>query len=290
MSFECGVAEIGSNPVTLNSDDLQISRGETIADTARVLSRYLHGLILHGATSTAIARNLPAWARIPLSTPSRTFYAPPALLGRVPLAERPEERWRPARVACGSRSRVLWRHGLQCRQLLDSRRHFGMEVVLCGPAGFEPGDEIMALLLKRRAATSPLRRTPRKPPKRCGRCLHGRLGLHGQGIRRSRPSAKAKAKHSMPRGIDLASLVRSSCTATHPGLISPEGSQRPARYHLRSSGKSLCLAFTKARLQNQIVKVILRTTSQHSIAYENRPRLLWRSRHLGHSQMAAGDL
>jgi ornithine carbamoyltransferase len=46
VSFEVGVAELGGTPLVLSSRDLQLGRGETVADTARVLSRYVHGLVV----------------------------------------------------------------------------------------------------------------------------------------------------------------------------------------------------------------------------------------------------
>lgn len=50
VSFQVGVQELGGNPVILTADDMQLTRGESVADTARVLSRYLHGLVVrcHG--------------------------------------------------------------------------------------------------------------------------------------------------------------------------------------------------------------------------------------------------
>jgi len=44
MSFEIAIHELGGHPVYLSSKDMQIGRGETVADTARVLSRYVHGI------------------------------------------------------------------------------------------------------------------------------------------------------------------------------------------------------------------------------------------------------
>ena len=46
VSFEVGIRELGGTSLYLSSADIQMGRGETVADTARVLSRYIHGVVI----------------------------------------------------------------------------------------------------------------------------------------------------------------------------------------------------------------------------------------------------
>jgi ornithine carbamoyltransferase len=46
VSFGVGIHELGGTPLVLKSDEMQLGRGETVADTARVLSRYVDGIII----------------------------------------------------------------------------------------------------------------------------------------------------------------------------------------------------------------------------------------------------
>ena len=46
VSFEVGIRELGGTSLYLSAADIQMGRGETVADTARVLSRYVHGVVI----------------------------------------------------------------------------------------------------------------------------------------------------------------------------------------------------------------------------------------------------
>ena len=65
VSFEVGMRELGGNPVVLQKDDLQLGRGETVADTARVLSRYLHALMLRAYHHNTLME-LAQYASVPV--------------------------------------------------------------------------------------------------------------------------------------------------------------------------------------------------------------------------------
>lgn len=65
VSFEVGMTQLGGHALFLSPNDLQIGRGETIADTARVLSRYADG-ILYRAFRHANMRELAKHATVPV--------------------------------------------------------------------------------------------------------------------------------------------------------------------------------------------------------------------------------
>jgi ornithine carbamoyltransferase len=65
LSFEVAMRELGGDAIVLSPRDMQIGRGETIADTAQVLSRYVHAIMLR-TDSVAKLQDLAAHATIPV--------------------------------------------------------------------------------------------------------------------------------------------------------------------------------------------------------------------------------
>lgn len=65
VSFEVGMTQLGGHALFLSPNDLQLGRGETIADTARVLSRYVDGIIYRAYTSENV-RELARHATVPV--------------------------------------------------------------------------------------------------------------------------------------------------------------------------------------------------------------------------------
>jgi ornithine carbamoyltransferase len=65
VSFEVGIRQLGGDVVVLSSKDMQLGRGETAADTARVLSRYVDAIMLR-TDKVAKIRELAAHATVPV--------------------------------------------------------------------------------------------------------------------------------------------------------------------------------------------------------------------------------
>ena len=65
VSFEVGMRQLGGDTLVLSSNDMQLGRGETIADTARVLSRYVDAIMIRAAKHSNLTE-LAAAATVPV--------------------------------------------------------------------------------------------------------------------------------------------------------------------------------------------------------------------------------
>ncbi len=65
VSFETGMYQLGGNPLYLSASDMQIGRGEPVQDTARVLSRYIDGIMIRTFDQSEV-ENLAEYGNIPI--------------------------------------------------------------------------------------------------------------------------------------------------------------------------------------------------------------------------------
>ena len=147
ISFEVGVNELGGFPIVLDSQNTQIGRGETIADTAKVMSQYLHGLVIR-TYGHEIVEGFAKHATMPivngltdLNHPCQLYTDIFTLLERYSPVAMDIKALKGKRVVffgdCASNMANSWIHATAM---------FGMEITLAGPEGFAPTHQIDSVL------------------------------------------------------------------------------------------------------------------------------------------------
>jgi ornithine carbamoyltransferase len=149
VSFEVGIHELGGNPLFLNRNDIQLGRGESVEDTAKVLSRFVHGLIVRTHDHAEVER-LAAAGTIPVINALTDFLHPCQIYTD---AFTMIERWAKNDDLVGSlRGRKIAFLGDTACNMANSwilgANLFGMKISLAGPADFAPGAELKAQLKK----------------------------------------------------------------------------------------------------------------------------------------------
>ena len=138
VSFEVGIYELGGTGLYLSAGDLQLGRGETIKDTAHVLSRYLDAIMIRTFAQEDV-EELAANASIPVIN-GLTDAAHPCQA----LADVMTIRERFGRVE-GLRVVYLGDGNNVCASLMVASAKLGAAFVAATPPGYEPGDEPVRL-------------------------------------------------------------------------------------------------------------------------------------------------
>ncbi len=147
ISFEVGVSELGAAPIVLRSDELQLSRGESIADTGRILSRYLHGIVIRSGSDESV-RGLADGATVPVINGLTPQHHPcQALADLLTLKERFGELEGLRLAYVGDGNNVA-------RSLAILGRIAGVEVVISSPVGYRIEEEVAELAEDPRAAVA----------------------------------------------------------------------------------------------------------------------------------------
>jgi ornithine carbamoyltransferase len=138
VSFEVGIAQLGGDALYLRSDDLQLGRGETIRDTATVLSRYLDAIMIRTFAQSDVDE-LAANASIPVINGLTDSSHPCQALADVLTIRERLGRIEGVRVAyLGDGNNV-------CSSLMVAVTRLGGSFVAVTPEGYEPSEEALAI-------------------------------------------------------------------------------------------------------------------------------------------------
>lgn len=146
LSFEAGIYELGGNPMVLQADDLQISRGETVEDTAKIFGRFLHGIVIRTfgqdmVDSFSKYSGLPVInALTDLLHPCQSYTDMFTMIEHFGKGSENPECIRGKKFAFFGDTACNMAYSLALAGSM-----FGVEVVLCGPEEFRPKAELDAL-------------------------------------------------------------------------------------------------------------------------------------------------
>jgi ornithine carbamoyltransferase len=136
LSFEAGIAQLGGHPIIIDSRTTQLGRGETIEDTAEVLSRYVAAIVIRTFGQDRI-EGLAGASSVPVVN-ALTDYAHPCQA----LADLQTVRERKGGLA-GVTLAYVGDGNNMSHSLLLAGALAGMNVRVASPPGFEPIDQIV---------------------------------------------------------------------------------------------------------------------------------------------------
>jgi ornithine carbamoyltransferase len=135
VSFEVGIKQLGGSGLFLSSNDIQLGRGETIHDTAKVLSRYLDGIMIRTFAQSDV-EDLAKYGSIPIINGLTDLYHPCQALADLLTIYEHKGDFQGLKLAyIGDGNNVAHSLMLACGLM-------GMDISIGCPVGFEPNADV----------------------------------------------------------------------------------------------------------------------------------------------------
>jgi len=135
ISFQTGIYQLGGQPIYINTKELQLGRGETIEDTAKTLSRYLHGIVIR-TYAHSIVEILANNATIPVINGLTDLHHPcQALADMLTIIEKKRGLEDMQIVYIGDGNNVA-------NSLIEAAELMGMRLIVACPKGYEPDSTV----------------------------------------------------------------------------------------------------------------------------------------------------
>ena len=136
VSFDVGMYQLGGRAIFLSSNDLQMGRGEPIYDTAKVLSRFVDGIMIRAIKHSDV-EELAEHADVPVISGLTDYEHPCQALADMLTVKEHLGDWTGKKICfVGDGNNV-------CNSLLLIAPLLGMDMSVACPKGYEPDDEIL---------------------------------------------------------------------------------------------------------------------------------------------------
>jgi len=137
VSFERGIHQLGGQPIVMSAGDMQLGRSETPADTAKVLSRFVDGIMIR-ANKHSDVRELASHADVPVINGLTDRSHPCQIMADLQTVEESIGTVRDIRMAwLGDGNNV-------CHSMIEAAKAFGFHLAVATPEARQPDAEIMA--------------------------------------------------------------------------------------------------------------------------------------------------
>ena len=136
VSFEVGMYQLGGDALFLSPRDLQIGRGEPIQDTARVLSRYLDGIMIRTFEQREV-EDLATYGSIPIINGLTDFAHPCQVLADLMTIKEFKGKLKGLKLA------FIGDGNNMANSLIVGCLKMGMKVAIASPKGYEPDKEVL---------------------------------------------------------------------------------------------------------------------------------------------------
>ncbi len=137
LSFEVGMYQLGGLAVFLNTNDTQLGRGETIADTARIMSRYLNGIMIRTFAQKTV-EDLARYATIPVINGLTDLLHPCQILSDLFTIMEKKGDYRGLKIAYigdGNNIANSW---------INAAARLPVQLTLACPEGYDPDPQLLA--------------------------------------------------------------------------------------------------------------------------------------------------
>ncbi len=138
VSFEVGMWQLGGYALFLGANDLQLKRGETIADTARNLSRYLDGVMIRTYDHQDVV-DFAEYGSIPVINGLTDLLHPCQVLSDLFTIQEKKQELKGLKLA------YIGDGNNMAHSLMFGAAKVGLDISICSPSGFEPDSEITRL-------------------------------------------------------------------------------------------------------------------------------------------------
>ena len=136
VSFEVGMYQLGGQPIFLSSKDMQIGRGEPVQDTARVLSRYLDGIMIRTFEQKEV-EDLAKYGSIPIINGLTDFCHPCQILADLMTIREYKGK------LDGLKMSFIGDGNNMMNSLIVGALKTGMSISVACPEGYEPHKEVL---------------------------------------------------------------------------------------------------------------------------------------------------